>query len=201
MNEVWKPVVGWEESHEVSSLGRVRSIDKTITTSHGISRRYRGQMLTPYLLEYKDQGYRRPFIKLGHNGRKETLLVHRLVADAFCYKPAGCDVVNHIDCNPINNRADNLEWTTHSGNSRHAAAAGRYADQPRGSMKFFAKLTEADVEDIIRRLHSRESQKGIAEEYGVAPPIISNINRGIAWSHVRVDGCGDPPYFLRRPTP
>lgn len=201
MQEVWKPVVGWEDSHEVSSTGRVRSIDKEITTAHGVKRRYQGQMLTPYLLEYKAQGYSRAFVKIGHCGKKETVLVHRLVADAFCHKPEGCDVVNHLDCNPMNNRADNLEWTTHKLNSEHAVSAGRYAArQPKGSQKWFAKLTERDVENIIRRLCNKEQQKAIADDYGIAHPAISNINRGLAWSHVRVDGCGDPPYYLRRPT-
>lgn len=42
--------------------------------------------------------------------------VHRLVAAAFCPIPEGKDkkdlVVNHIDFNPHNNHADNLEWCT-----------------------------------------------------------------------------------------
>lgn len=200
MKEEWKPVVGWEESHEVYSMGRVRSIDKEITTAHGVKRRYRGRVLTPYLLEYKNQGYSRAFVKIGHRGEKETLLVHRLVAEAFCNKPDGCDVVNHIDCNPMNNAAANLEWTTHKGNSEHAVASGRqHANKPLGSRKGAAKLTEDDVELIIRRLCCKDEQKTIARDYGVAAPIISNINRGIAWSHVRIKECGIPPYYLKRP--
>ena len=43
--------------------------------------------------------------------------VHRLVAAAFCLKADGCDVVNHVDGDPDNNAATNLEWTTYKGNS------------------------------------------------------------------------------------
>jgi hypothetical protein len=34
-------------------------------------------------------------------------------------------VINHIDCDKLNNSAENLEWTTHSYNSRHAYENGR----------------------------------------------------------------------------
>ncbi len=52
------------------------------------------------------------------------ILVHRLVAEAFCTKKDGCNVVNHIDANPRNNCATNLEWVTQLQNIRHARALG-----------------------------------------------------------------------------
>lgn len=33
--------------------------------------------------------------------------------------------MNHLDCNPSNNRADNLEWTTYKGNMQYASSLGR----------------------------------------------------------------------------
>ena len=30
MSEVWKPVVGYEGRYEVSNLGRVRSVERTV---------------------------------------------------------------------------------------------------------------------------------------------------------------------------
>lgn len=46
-------------------------------------------------------------------------MVHRLVASAFVKGYQREKVVNHIDCNPSNNRADNLEWLTQTENLRH----------------------------------------------------------------------------------
>ncbi len=199
MQEIWKPVVGLEDAYEVSSIGRVRSIDKVITASHGVRRRYKGQIIKPHLQKYEPQGYTRPVVGFSHKGRRTVHLVHRLVAEAFCHKPDGCNVVNHVDADPMNNHYTNLEWTTHQGNSDHARALGLYDEnQCRGSKKYFAKLSESDVREIIRRLCRQEQQKDIAKDYGIAHPIISNINRGVAWKHVRVDGCGEPPYFIRK---
>ena len=59
------------------------------------------------------------------NGLKHVRFVHRLVAETFC---AGHSEKNNV-CNHINgcktdNRSSNLEWTTPSGNIKHAYATG-----------------------------------------------------------------------------
>lgn len=46
--------------------------------------------------------------------------MHRLVAEAFVPKRIGCEVINHIDYDTSNNRADNLEWCTQIENVRHS---------------------------------------------------------------------------------
>lgn len=46
-------------------------------------------------------------------------MVHRLVASAFVEGYEEGKVVNHIDCNPSNNRASNLEWLTQAENLRY----------------------------------------------------------------------------------
>ena len=53
--------------------------------------------------------------------------VHRLVADAFIPNREEKPEVNHIDSNPLNNAAQNLEWVTHAENIRHAIDHGNAA--------------------------------------------------------------------------
>jgi hypothetical protein len=50
--------------------------------------------------------------------------VHRLVAEAFCEKREGCNIVNHLNGIKSDNRAINLEWTTYDGNNKHAFESG-----------------------------------------------------------------------------
>ena len=97
-------------------------------------------------------------------------LVHRLVAEAFCPKPEGCDVVNHIDSNRVNNHKSNLEWTTASGNIQHGVAKGAYKGN-------------AHPEEIYRLavllLEEWEgTQKELAEYLGVSQASLSRIKNG-----------------------
>lgn len=58
---------------------------------------------------------------------KMHLFVHRLVANAFVDgHDENHDVVNHMDFNPENNNASNLEWTTSYGNYRYSFDRGRF---------------------------------------------------------------------------
>lgn len=109
--EIWKKIRGLE-AYEVSNLGSVRS-----------SKSLRGGK--PLLLSQSkvNSGYR--YVSFTMPDRKVTKkLVHRLVAEAFCSKFEGKDVVNHINGDKLDNRAENLEWVTQAENLAHARATG-----------------------------------------------------------------------------
>ena len=115
MKEVWKRVIGEEDSYEVSNIGRVRSIDRHITSKKGIVRRVDGKMLT---LQMDKDGYL--VVSIARNGKYKTRKVHRLVVSAFIgVIPVGM-VVNHKNGIKADNRVENLEITTLSGNAQHS---------------------------------------------------------------------------------
>jgi hypothetical protein len=108
--EIWKSVNEYEDRYEVSNLGKVRSL-------------YRQKpILKPFVSKW---GYE--IVSLCKNGKVNKCSVHRIVASAFVPKQEGRDVVNHIDGNKQNNRAENLEWCTPKENSRHALDNGLLA--------------------------------------------------------------------------
>ena len=68
------------------------------------------------------QGYMR--VGLRRNGSKKQFFVHRLIAITYIPNPSGLPIINHIDGDKLNNNVGNLEWCTHSHNSRHAQKLG-----------------------------------------------------------------------------
>lgn len=122
MHEVWKDVQGWERYYQVSNLGQVRSLDRTIRCRNPqgrmASRRFRGRTLVSCASKL---GY--PGVHLTRPGRVEYHFVHWLVAAAFIGpRPRGL-VVMHKDETQDNNRVTNLKYGTHSENHLAAFAA------------------------------------------------------------------------------
>lgn len=106
MAEEWRDINGYEGLYQVSNFGRVRSI---LTDSH-----YRSKLLKPTI---KRGGYMR--LRLYKNKVGTWFYVHRLVADAFVPNINNKPCINHLDENPSNNYANNLEWCTHKENNNY----------------------------------------------------------------------------------
>lgn len=113
-DEGWRPIAGYEGLYEISSLGRVKSLERTIVEVTGKRRYIRERIRLPNTPG--SNGY--PKIELAKDGKVETVSVHRLVAAAFVPNPLGLEVVHHKDEDKTNCRADNLEWTTRGDNVR-----------------------------------------------------------------------------------
>lgn len=59
---------------------------------------------------FYDKNNRYEYVVISENGNRKHHAIHRLVADAFLPNPNGFLEINHIDNNPHNNMANNLEW-------------------------------------------------------------------------------------------
>ena len=120
MNEVWRDVKGYIGFYQVSNLGRVRSLGRTINyvSRHGTiaSRYYDGKIINP-----TDNGHGYKIVGLRNGDSRRNYYVHRLVADAFIPNPFNLPEVNHKDANRANNRLDNLEWITKIENVRQGS--------------------------------------------------------------------------------
>lgn len=110
LNEIWKPVKGYEGLYEVSNLGNVRSLDRYVM--HG----NRCCLLKgkPIVSFPNSRGYLRA--TLYKNGQGKKYFVHRLVAETFIPNPNNLPCIDHIDRNYLNNSTDNLRWCTQKEN-------------------------------------------------------------------------------------
>jgi len=117
IEEIWKPVKGYEGLYEVSNLGRVKSLERFANC------RYGGTCKEKILKGGKDgAGYL--LVGICQNKKRKTKKVHRLVAEAFLKNPENKKTVNHKDGVKANNFVENLEWMTHKENVRHASKTG-----------------------------------------------------------------------------
>jgi hypothetical protein len=125
--EEWRDIPGYEGIYEASNLGSIRS--KAGKTTH--SARHGARVWRQRIL--KQKFYQNPKgridarIDLWKDGTHKTLLVSRLVALAWVdgYKPGL--TVNHRDGQPLNNRADNLEWVSLADNIKQGFIDGLYS--------------------------------------------------------------------------
>lgn len=111
--ERWLPIAGFEGLYEVSDQGRVRSHDRVVIRSNGVTELRRGRILKP---AREGRGYL--FVGLYRDGLRRHCKIHRLVATAFL-APSSSPHVNHIDFDKTNNCASNLEWVTPAENLHH----------------------------------------------------------------------------------
>lgn len=93
-NEIWKAIDGYDGLYEVSNLGRFRRKTKT-----------------DYSYIRPQRHYRRMRITFTYQKKVVNLNFALLVAKAFIPNPDNKEIVEYIDGNPDNNRADNLKWS------------------------------------------------------------------------------------------
>ena len=134
--------------------------------------------------------------------RRETHMVHRLVAQAFLPKPPGKDYVNHLDGNKLNNCVDNLEWCSIAENNEHARRTGLHK-QARGhtikytsaeskrtalaNLKDKSKLSN-DAVRYVRSVHIARhpeySATALAAKFGTSVAAMCKIVSGQSYANV-----------------
>lgn len=119
MEEIWKDILGHEDSYQISNLGHVRSKDRVIFDKIGRTRHLKGKLLAP------KSNVRTKYCFVNLNGH--DYYVHRLVARAFVPNPNNYPEINHKDENRQNNEADNLEWCTRKYNHDYGNRTEREA--------------------------------------------------------------------------
>ncbi len=104
--EIWKDITGYEGKYKISSLGRVKSLERL----DSIGRRVKESILIPIISGRKKCEYYS--VGLHKGDKKKVVKIHILVAMEFLgYKPDNTNVlvVNHKDLDKLNNNLYNLE--------------------------------------------------------------------------------------------
>ena len=174
MKEIWKDIPDYIGIYQVSNLGQVKSLDRTINTNN-ITKKCKGKILSNWI---NSKGY--ASVVLWKNARQKTFKAHRLVCLMFLENPLDKEQVNHKDGDKLNNCIDNLEWCTNLENMRHAYKTGLNTGNL-GTINGSAKLTE---EKVIYIRNSSESSKTLAHLYKVNTSTITRIKSRKIWKHI-----------------
>lgn len=123
MREIWKDIQGYEGLYQVSNHGRVKSLGRIISKNKRGERFMPERILVPCL---NSSGYY--LVSLGDGRTRNSVYIHRIVANAFISNPNNLPEVNHKDENKANNASDNLEWCDRKYNANYGTVARRCAE-------------------------------------------------------------------------
>jgi len=141
MEEIWKDIPDYEGLYQVSNLGRVKSLPKEWLTGKGGIKKHNGI----FLKQCKNsRGYYT--ISIRKENKQKTYSIHQVVAIAFLgHIPNGLKlVVDHINDNKLDNRAENLQIVTQRFNVYKTQ--GNYSSKYKGVYRDkYAKKWRAQI--------------------------------------------------------
>lgn len=141
--------------YEVSNLGRVKC---------------NSEIIEPYM--------NGKYLSIG------TFFIHRAVAELFVPNPENKPVIDHINTDRLDNRAENLRWVTTKENCNNPLTRRHYSESKRGRVitaewkqkisetrkgKLMSEETKRKISDTLtgkhRKPHSEETKRKISEAH------------------------------------
>lgn len=157
MNEIWKDIPHYEGLYQVSNLGRVKSLDRTVVGKDGNSYFKKGCFITQH---DNTKGYL--FVYLWRNNESKREYTHRLVALAFIDNPEHKPQVDHIDTDRQNNRAENLRWVTQSENNLNPATNNKRIGRSINGMKIVKCDMDGNQLEAYNSMREAERKNNLA---------------------------------------
>lgn len=177
-SELWKPISGYSD-YQISSLGRVRSLEKRIHVAASAAgcafvRTQREKLLRPI---------GNACVTLYRRGIPKRMGIPRLVALAFIGKPPkGKPYVLHGDDDRTNNQVGNLRWGSHQDNMDDKTLRDR---QVKGTAVSISVLRPVDVRKIRKLLLAGNTHASIADAFNISKSTVGQIHRGVTWVHIK----------------
>lgn len=168
--EIWKDIPDFEGYYQVSNLGRIRSVERTILKSNNRIQVSKSKILKPF-----DNGSGYLVVHLRRENKRYVKYVHRLVCGTFLGKIEGFDI-NHNNFDKKDNSADNLSVMTRKENILYSKQAGHYEQvYIKRNYKTLEKY-EKVKEELIKDLKNGVSVHTIEKKYNVNHKTLKKYN-------------------------
>lgn len=177
MTEIWADIAGYEGKYQISSAGRVRSLDYRHTG--------RAKLMTP---QDNGHGYLNIGLRDGTK-RKDYRYIHRLVAEAFIPNPSNLPTINHLDENKRNNIVANLAWCTMAENLAYGSRHAQEIETQRRTHPNRKAVAQYSLDGKLVRVYG--SQREASRETGIHSTSISACACG------KLRTCGGFVFALR----
>lgn len=176
MQEIWKDIPNYEGYYQISSLGRVKSLERHIVYKDGRERTYPSVIISNRV---GTNGME--LCTLTKNNRKKNIEIHRMVSIVFIGDcPKGYDIC-HIDGNCLNNNINNLKYDTRSEN--------RIDNYRYGGKASTGKLNIKQVLEIRHKYkHEKYTYKQLSDIYDIGITQIGRIIRREAYTWLNDNG-------------
>lgn len=182
--EIWKDIPDYEGIYQVSTLGRIKLLDRVCTHYNSI---HGSKFLSERIMkqEIGSNGYYR--VNLTKNSKSKHPTVHRLVGLTFISNPENKPQINHLNGNKLDNRVDNLQWVSISENTIHAIETGlikvRKGDEC--SMRKIDSVKAKEIKELLfKKSENKLSLQKIADICGTTRNIVKDIHNGNSWKHI-----------------
>ena len=176
MKEIWKDIPNYEGLYQVSNLGRVKSLDRTVYGKDGKSYTKRGKILKNKM---GTNGYY--YVCLYRNNKQKTFMIHSLVALNYIgERPKNHDIC-HINGNKLDNTVQNLKYDTRTENFNDMYRQG--GKNPKGKLS---------VEDVLKMREMYKTGKytfdELADLFNMSSTHTSAIIRRKSFTWLNDDG-------------
>jgi hypothetical protein len=179
MEEIWKDILEYEGFYQVSNLGRVKSLKKTVFVNKN-SGFYKVVPEKIMKLIKSHNGYYH--VNLYDSSRKmKSFRINRLVLEVFNRKPLFNEVSMHLDNDKSNNNLTNLKWGTQKENVKQTHVEKRNRNIS-GMNNHMCKHNDDFVKNIKQMYHINNLSivnisKQLNIKYMYVYEIVKNIKR------------------------
>ena len=124
MDEIWLDIQNYEGRYQVSNLGRVKSLKRTVPHAGSKTRTFKETILKTNKVAFD---YLQ--VTLYKDGKRKCRYVHNLVMEAFVGEKQDDYEVNHKDEDKNNNTLENLEYLTAKQNNNYGTRRQRMSEK------------------------------------------------------------------------